>query len=53
MKPGILLIDKDNVPQVNDMISVYTGLVEVNKESRIIRLVHHTAQEYFKRNRSY
>ncbi|KAL4789263.1 ankyrin [Aspergillus venezuelensis] len=52
VEPGILLMDKENIPQVNDMISVCAGLVEVDKESRIIRLVHHTAQEYFERNRS-
>ncbi len=30
------------------MVSVCTGLVIVDKESNIIRLVHYTTQEYFK-----
>ncbi|RAH55917.1 ankyrin [Aspergillus piperis CBS 112811] len=53
VEPGILFLDKDNVPQVDDMLSVCAGLVEVDKESRFIRLIHHTAQEYFERNKSH
>ncbi|KAI0421681.1 ankyrin repeat-containing domain protein [Xylaria grammica] len=40
-------IDPDNFPQVEDMVSVCAGLVTVDEESDIIRLVHHTTQEYF------
>ncbi|KAI1426617.1 ankyrin repeat-containing domain protein [Xylaria sp. FL1777] len=40
-------IDPDNFPQVEDMVSVCAGLVTVDEESSIIRLVHHTTQEYF------
>ena len=46
---GESLFDKDNLPQVEDIISVCAGLVTVDKESSIIRLVHYTAQEYFDR----
>lgn len=53
VEPETLFMDKDNVPQVNDIVSVCAGLVEIEKESEVIRLVHHTAQEYFERNRSY
>jgi hypothetical protein len=41
--------DEDNLPQVEDMVSICAGLVTVDEESKIIRLVHYTAQEYFER----
>lgn len=44
------LLDEDNMPQVEDMVSVCAGLVTVDEESGgIIRLVHYTTQEYFER----
>ena len=42
-------LDNDNLPQVEDMVSVCEGLVTVDEESNIIRLVHYTMQEYFER----
>jgi ankyrin repeat protein len=42
-------LDEDNLPQVEDMVSVCAGLVTVDEESGIIRLVHYTTQEYFVR----
>ena len=42
-------LDEENIPEIEDMISVCTGLVTVDEESNIIRLVHYTTQEYFKR----
>lgn len=45
-------LDEDNIPQVEDMVSVCTGLVTVDEESRTIRLVHYTAQIYFKRTQN-
>ncbi|OCK75533.1 ankyrin, partial [Lepidopterella palustris CBS 459.81] len=44
-------LDEDNVPDIEDMVSVCAGLVTVDKESNIIRLVHLTTQEYFERIR--
>jgi hypothetical protein len=41
------VLDEENICQVEDMISVCAGLVTVDEESDIIRLVHYTAQEYF------
>ncbi|KAH8691253.1 ankyrin repeat-containing domain protein [Talaromyces proteolyticus] len=41
--------DKENLPQIEDMVSVCAGLVTVDKDSKIFRLVHYTAQEYFER----
>lgn len=43
-------LDHDNLPQIEDMVSVCAGLVTV-EESGIIRLVHHTTREYFERTK--
>lgn len=40
-------LDEENLYQVEDMVSVCAGLVTVDEESDIIRLVHYTTQEYF------
>ena len=40
-------LSKENLPQIEDMVSVCAGLVTVDEESNIIRLVHYTMQEYF------
>lgn len=53
VEPGTLCMDKDNVPQVKDIVSVCAGLVVVDEKSEVIRLVHHTAQENFERNQNY
>jgi ankyrin repeat protein len=42
-------LDEDNLPDIEDMVSVCAGLVTVDEESGIIRLVHYTTQEYFER----
>ena len=44
-------LDPDNIPDVEDMLSVCAGLVIIDKESHIIRLVHYTTQKYFERIR--
>jgi ankyrin repeat protein len=41
--------DEENLPEIEDMISVCAGLVTVDEESDIIRLVHYTTQDYFER----
>jgi ankyrin repeat protein len=41
-------LDEDNIPDVEDMVSVCAGLVTVDEESNVIRLVHYTTQEYLK-----
>jgi hypothetical protein len=45
-------LDEDNISEVADILFVCNGLVAVDKESNIIRLVHYTAQEYFERTRN-
>jgi hypothetical protein len=44
-------LDFDNILSVNDIVSVCAGLITVDKESNIIRLVHYTTQEYLERVR--
>jgi hypothetical protein len=44
-------LDPGNIPEVEDMVSVCVGLVTVDDETNIIRLVHYTTQEYFVRIR--
>ncbi|KAF8858382.1 hypothetical protein BDZ45DRAFT_397454 [Acephala macrosclerotiorum] len=39
-------LDEDNVPWIEDIVSVCAGLVTVDKESSIVRLAHYTTQEY-------
>jgi ankyrin repeat protein len=46
-KLGTTEFDQDDMPCIDDMVSVCAGLVTVDEESRIIRLVHYTTQEYF------
>jgi hypothetical protein len=41
-------LDEDNIPVVEDIISVCAGLVTIDKESNVIRLVHYTTQDYLK-----
>ncbi|PKS08586.1 hypothetical protein jhhlp_004972 [Lomentospora prolificans] len=45
-------LDEENLPQTEDMVSACAGLVTVDKESGIIRLVHYTTQEYFQRRQA-
>ncbi|KAL6825975.1 ankyrin repeat-containing domain protein [Trichoderma sp. SZMC 28015] len=44
-------LDKENIPTIQDMVSVCAGLVTIDDESDIIRLVHYTTQEYFDQTR--
>ncbi|KAF2179090.1 hypothetical protein K469DRAFT_322187 [Zopfia rhizophila CBS 207.26] len=51
IEPGNKTLNYDNLYDVEDVISVCAGLVTVDEESSIIRLVHYTTQEYFERVR--
>ncbi|KAG4439905.1 hypothetical protein IFR05_004629 [Cadophora sp. M221] len=42
-------LDEENLPDIEDMVSACAGLVTIDEESNIIRLVHYTTQEYFER----
>ncbi|CAG9941180.1 unnamed protein product [Clonostachys rosea f. rosea IK726] len=48
VRPGSLSFDKDDLVQI-DFISICAGLVVVDVNSSVIRLVHFTAHEFFKR----
>ena len=45
-KPGMHDLDRGDLPNVADMVSVCGGLVTVDEESKILRLVHSTTHEY-------
>jgi ankyrin repeat protein len=46
VEPGDEELDTDNILDVKDILSVCAGLVTVDKESQVVRLVHYTTQEY-------
>lgn len=52
-KVGKSELDQGDLPHIGDMISVCSGLVTVDEESRTIRLVHYTTQEYFERTQEH
>ncbi|OAL45456.1 hypothetical protein IQ07DRAFT_661532, partial [Pyrenochaeta sp. DS3sAY3a] len=52
VEPGEAELDPENKPDVDDIVSVCAGLVVIDQESDIIRLVHYSTQEYFWRNSS-
>ncbi|KAF5239238.1 hypothetical protein FANTH_10040 [Fusarium anthophilum] len=45
-------LDNENLYRIEDMVSVCSGLVTVDEESGIIRLVHYTTQDYLDRTRN-
>jgi hypothetical protein len=46
-------LDEDDLLQIEDMVSVCAGLVTIDEHSGIIRLVHYTTREYFKRTQKH
>jgi GPI inositol-deacylase-like protein len=42
-------LDRENITDIELLVSVCTGLVIIDEESNIVRLVHYTTQEYFER----
>jgi hypothetical protein len=49
VRNGAAKLNEKFVPEIEDLISDCAGLVTVDEESDIIRLVHYTTQEYFER----
>ncbi|KAJ5783175.1 hypothetical protein N7457_004949 [Penicillium paradoxum] len=43
---GELCLDEENIPEINDLISICAGLVTTDEQSNTIRLAHYTTQEY-------
>ncbi|MCJ1295671.1 hypothetical protein MMC34_007235 [Xylographa carneopallida] len=48
--PGTTELDEEALPYEDDLISVCAGLVDIDTESGVIRLVHYTTQRYFEVN---
>jgi len=49
IQDGDVELDEENLPDIEQMVSICAGLVTVDQEFNIIHLVHYTAQEYFER----
>ena len=50
IEPGAPDFDEDNLGDIDEIVGFCAGLVIVDGETHIIRLVHYTTQEYFRRN---
>ncbi|KAF3312792.1 hypothetical protein TWF173_006825 [Orbilia oligospora] len=50
VKPGELEFDEENISPIEYIVFVCSGLVTIDEESKIIRLVHYTAQDYLDEN---
>lgn len=46
-------LDEDNLPEAEDILSTCAGLVILDEDSDIVRLVHYTTQEYFEKTSSH
>ncbi|KAJ6183623.1 hypothetical protein N7519_004924 [Penicillium mononematosum] len=51
IEKGESSLDEENMPEIEDILAVCAGLVTVEDESGIIRLVHYTTQEYLERKK--
>ncbi|KAI2725507.1 hypothetical protein CBS147330_8187 [Penicillium roqueforti] len=51
IEEGESSLDEENIPDIEDILAVCAGLVTVENESGIIRLVHYTTQEYLQRKK--
>ncbi|KAJ7349597.1 hypothetical protein DFH08DRAFT_696408, partial [Mycena albidolilacea] len=49
IEPGTNQLDVDNMLDIDTILSVCAGLIIVDEEHSIVRLVHYTAQEYWDR----
>jgi ankyrin repeat protein len=50
IEPGSKSLDNDNFTEIEDMVNSCAGLVTIDDESHIIRLVHYTTEEYFQKH---
>ena len=50
IEPETPELDKDNLCDVDEIVGFCAGLVIVDEETQLIRLVHYTTQEFFRRN---
>lgn len=49
VEPETAEFDETNVGDIEDTIPVCAGLVTIDRESSVVRLVHYTTQQYFER----
>ncbi|KAI9668937.1 MAG: hypothetical protein M1829_005249 [Trizodia sp. TS-e1964] len=53
VEEGESALDEYNITLIGNMVSACAGLVTVDKESNIVKLVHYTTQEYFERTQNH
>ncbi|KIM74470.1 hypothetical protein PILCRDRAFT_79984, partial [Piloderma croceum F 1598] len=46
VKPGVTQLDEDDLSDKGTLISICEGLVTVDQENNVVRLVHYTTQKY-------
>jgi len=51
VQPDQTSMDEDDLIDEEILVSVCAGLVVIDQESEVIRLIHYTTQDYFDRNR--
>ncbi|KAL7963708.1 ankyrin repeat-containing domain protein [Trichoderma compactum] len=51
-RDGMTTLSHDDLPDLTDIMSACVGLLTVDEESRIIRLVHYTAHEYLEQTQT-
>ena len=51
IEPDDKVMDEEALPDIGTLVSVCAGLVNIDQESNVIRLVHHTTREYLERTR--
>ena len=52
IEDGASAFDEENIDDIEEIVSVCCGLVIIDPETTAVRLVHYTAQEYFKKTGS-
>jgi ankyrin repeat protein len=51
LREGSVILDEDNTVNTDDIVSVCEGLVILDTETNIVRLIHYTTKEYLERVR--
>lgn len=52
VKKGSTAMDADAIHDIDDVLAVCAGLIVVDEQSQVVRLVHYTTQEYLERVRA-
>ncbi|KAL4963059.1 ankyrin repeat-containing domain protein [Aspergillus stella-maris] len=51
IEEGLSYFDEENIPEIDDVVAACGGLVTVDEQEHVVRLVHYTAQEFLERHR--